>query len=91
MTFQVVHVRRRGGVPAKPVIDLTKKIAPKPINAPPVKAAEKAKPKQPQQPRPVWITAAADGPPIEADLPEKFRKMDAPVPWATPSWLQRNA
>jgi hypothetical protein len=73
MAFQVVH-KRRGGIATasqtKPVIDLTK-TAPKPAKAPPVKPAE-AKPK-------LQITAAQDGPPIAAELPERLR---TPAPWS---------
>jgi hypothetical protein len=74
MTVQVVHVKRRG-VSAKRVIDLTKATL-KPLSKmPPVepKPEPKPEPKQ-QQPECLYITAAPDGPPLAADLPEKLRK-----------------
>jgi hypothetical protein len=78
MTFKVVHVKHRGGAPAKRIIDLTK-TAPKPLaKMPSVKAKPpeaKPEPKQ-EQPRGLYIAAAPDGPPIAADLPEKFRKVE---------------
>jgi len=78
MAFQVVH-KRRGGIATasqtKPVIDLTK-TAPKLAKAPPVNSAE-AKLK-------LQITAAQDGPPIAAELPERLR---APAPWSAQKTL----
>jgi hypothetical protein len=68
MDFQVVRVRRRGGTPAKPVIDL-KKAAP-----------QAAKPKAPPpEPKRLDITAAPDGPPISEHVPEKHRKIENKV------------
>ena len=70
MAFQVVH-KRRGGIATasqtKPVIDLTK-TAPKLAKAPPVNSELK-----------LQITAAQDGPPIAAELPERLR---TPAPWS---------
>jgi len=68
MDFQVVRVRRRGGTPAKPVIDL-KKAAP-----------QAAKPNAPPpEPKRLDITAAPDGPPISEHVPEKYRKIENKV------------
>jgi hypothetical protein len=69
MNFQVVRVRRRGGTPAKPVIDLIKKAAP-------LAAKPKAPPPEPKR---LHITAAPDGPPISEHLPEKHRKIENKV------------
>jgi len=78
MTFKVVHVKHRGGAPAKRVIDLTK-TAPKPlVKMPTVKPKPpeaEPEPKQ-QQPRRLYIAAAPEGPPIAADLPQKLRKIE---------------
>lgn len=78
MNFKVVHVKHRGGVPAKRVVDLTK-TAPKPLaKMPPVKPKPpevKPEPKQDQQ-ECLYIRAAPDGPPIAADLPEEHRKIE---------------
>jgi hypothetical protein len=74
MTVQVVHIKRRG-LSAKRVIDLTKATL-KPLSKmPPVepKPVARPEPKQ-QQPKCLCITAAPDGPPLAADLPEKLRK-----------------
>src|ERR1700746_1432269 len=80
MAFQVVH-KRRGGIATatqtKRVIALTK-TAPKPAKAPPVKPAE-VKPK-------LQITAAQDGPPITAELPERLRTR---APWSAQKTLTR--
>lgn len=73
MTFKVVHVRRRGGASAKPVIDLTKTLA----RMSPVKPkAPEAQPEPKQTQAGLDITLAPDGPPIAADLPEKVRKIE---------------
>ena len=78
MTFKVVHVRHRAGAFTKPVIDLTKTV-PKPLVrmslAKPKAPEAKPEPKQ-DQAGPLHITAAPDGPPIAADLPEKPRKIE---------------
>jgi hypothetical protein len=75
MTFKVVHVRQRGGASAKRVVDLTKTV-PKPLaNMPPVKPEPPEAKPEPKQQEPN-ITAAPDGPPIAADLPEKLRKIE---------------
>src|ERR1700740_1800881 len=75
MTFKVVHVRQRGGASAKRVGDLTK-TAPKPcarmLLLKPTPPEAKPEPKQ----ECLYITAAPDGPPIAADLPEKLRKIE---------------
>jgi hypothetical protein len=75
MTFKVVHVRQRGGASAKRVVDLTK-TAPKTLAR---MSPEKPKPPE-AKPEPkqecLYITAAPDGPPIAADLPEKLRKIE---------------
>ena len=68
MDFQVVRVRRRGGTPAKPVIDLKK--------AAPLAAKPKA---PPTEPKCLHITAAPDGPPISEHVPEKHRKIENKV------------
>jgi hypothetical protein len=74
MNFKVVHVKHRGGAPAKRVVDLTK-TAPKPLaKMPPVKP-KPPEPKQDQQ-ECLYIPAAPDDPPIAADLPEKLRKIE---------------
>jgi hypothetical protein len=71
MTFEVVRVKKR-------FVDLTK-AAPKPTPQVKPKPPE-AKPKPEQhQPKRLPLTAAPDGPPIAADLPEKFRKVEEPV------------
>jgi hypothetical protein len=78
MTFEVVHVRHRGGASGKRVIDLTK-TAPKTLaKMPPVKPkAPEAKPEPKQdQHEYLHITAAPDGSPIAADLPEKLRRIE---------------
>ena len=73
MAFQVVHVKRRG---AKTLIDLTKtQTVFKPAKAAPVKPPEKEQ----QQPKPLYISPAPDGPLVSADLPEKCRKGFEPV------------
>ena len=69
MNFRVVRVRRRGGTPAKSVIDLTKKAAP-------LAAKPKARPPEPER---LDITAAPDGPSISAHLLEKHRKIENKV------------
>ena len=78
MNFKVVHVKHRGGAPAKRAVDLTK-TAPKPLaKMPPVKPKPpevKPEPKQDQQ-ECLYIPTAPDGPPIAADLPEKLRKIE---------------
>ena len=78
MNFKVVHVKHRGGAPAKRIIDLTK-TAPKALaKMPPVKPKPpevKPEPKQDQQ-ECLYIPTAPDGPPIAADLPEKLRKIE---------------
>src|SRR6201993_811783 len=68
-------VKHRGGAPAKPTIDLTKKAAP--VMSKPPKA--KREPKQQQPRRRQCITAAPDAPPIAAELPEKLRKIEGRV------------
>src|SRR4029077_19125103 len=68
-------VKHRGGAPAKPTIDLTKKAAP--VMSKPPQA--KLEPKQQQPRRRQYITAAADGPPIAAELPEKLHKNEGRV------------
>jgi hypothetical protein len=68
-------VKHRGGAPAKPTIDLTKKAAP--VMSKPPQA--KLEPKQQQPRRRQYITAAADGPPIAAELPEKLHKIEGRV------------
>ena len=74
MTVKVVHVKHRGGAPAKRVIDLTK-TAPRPLAKMKPKPPEaKPEPKQ-QQPRRLHIEPAPDGPPIAPDLPEGHRQM----------------
>jgi hypothetical protein len=69
MNFRVVRVRRRGGTPAKSVIDLTKKAAP-------LAAKPKAPPPEPKR---LHITAAPDGPPISEHLLERYRKIENKV------------
>ena len=68
-------VKHRGGAPAKPTIDLTKKAAP--VMSKPPKA--KLEPKQQQPRRRQYITAAPDGPPLVAELPEKLHKIEGRV------------
>ena len=68
-------VKHRGGAPAKPTIDLTKKAAP--VMSKPPQA--KLEPKQQQPRRRQYITGAADGPPIAAELPEKLHKIEGRV------------
>src|SRR5215813_7419260 len=69
MNFRVVRVRRRGGTPAKSVIDQTKKAAP-----------STAKPKAPPpEPKRLHITAAPDGPAISEHLLAKHRKIENKV------------
>src|SRR6201981_538178 len=68
-------VKHRGGAPAKPTIDLTKKAAP--VMSKPPKA--KREPRQQQPRRRQCITAAPDGPPNAAELPEKLRKIEGRV------------
>jgi hypothetical protein len=68
MDFQVVRVRRRGGTPANPVIDLKK--------AAPLAAKPKA---PPPESKCLHITAAPDGPPISEHVPEKHRKIENKV------------
>src|SRR6516164_4108382 len=74
MTFKVVHVRHRAGAFTKPVIDLTKTV-PKPLVRMSLAKPKAPEPKQ-DQAGPLHITAAPDGPPIAADLPEKLRKIE---------------
>src|ERR1700747_2082401 len=75
MTFKVVHVRQRGGASAKRVVDLNK-TAPNTLArmSPETPKPPGAKPEPKQEF--LYITAAPDGPPIAADLPEKLRKIE---------------
>ena len=72
---QVIHVKRRPGAPAKRVLDLATRVTPR-VKPKQVKPDPKPEPKQ-QQPK--RITAAADAPPISAELPEQFRKVEQAV------------
>ena len=76
MTFKVVHVKQRGGGSSKRVVDLTK-TAPRPLaKMSPVKPKPPEAKPAPDQQEYLYIRAAPDGPPIAADLPEKFRKIE---------------
>jgi hypothetical protein len=72
---QVVHVKRRPGAPTKRVVDAAR-VTP-PVKPKQVKLEPKPKPEQEQQPK--GIVAAPDGPPISAELPEEFRKVEERV------------